>query len=157
MMASSIALFVCGWKCTSMLLSRNYLACNYIFLVLSGTWSRDSSPSISAFIWGLYLNFYLEVQMCALCSCVDIRLAQGVATLLWVVYLLLVLFSSLTLLANQIYAQIEEDKDLSVVTSVELKKLFPGKKVNEDRFHKKMETFWLKCTFWFPIFTYNWF
>jgi hypothetical protein len=55
--------------------------------------------------------------------------------------LILVYFSSLTLLANQIYAQIEEDKDLSVITSVELKNLFPGKKVKNVRFHKRMETF----------------
>jgi hypothetical protein len=44
-------------------------------------------------------------------------------------------------LANRNYAQIEEDKDLSVITSVELKKLFPGKKVKNVRFHKRMETF----------------
>lgn len=42
-------------------------------------------------------------------------------------HLLVVYF--LTILAHQIYAQVGEDKDLSVMTSVELKKLFPGKKV----------------------------
>jgi len=43
-------------------------------------------------------------------------------------------------LAHQTNAQIEEDKDLSAMASVELKKLFPGRKVS-DRFHESREFF----------------
>ena len=47
---------------------------------------------------------------------------------------------SLILLVRQINAQIEEDKDLSVLATVELKKLFPGRKVS-DRFHESIQFF----------------
>lgn len=58
-------------------------------------------------------------------------------------------------MTNQIYAQIEEDKDLSVITSVELKKFFPEKKVNNDRFHKRMKSFLKTCLY--HILTKVWF
>jgi len=43
-------------------------------------------------------------------------------------------------LAHQTNAQIEEDKDLSVMATVELKKLFPGRKVS-DSFDESREIF----------------
>jgi len=41
--------------------------------------------------------------------------------------------------------QIEEDKDLSVIATVELKKLLPGRKVKSDRFHGIFFLTFLAC------------